>query len=115
MTAKKTPSHGAAGSMKGRNRPPESYLEGAEVKQITTLEDLGLTPEEAVVAEAEIERQLASTEEEARVNMRWGRDQLSAVQKAAKLAGVPYQTYIKLVAFQRAVGDIEAAKKAGIG
>ena len=45
--------------------------------------------------------------EEARANFRWGRCQVDTVKQAAAAIGVPYQTYIKLVVFRRATGDLE--------
>lgn len=48
--------------------------------------------------------------EETRVNFRWGRTQLDTVKRAAALAGVPYQTYLKQVVFRQAVADLRAAE-----
>ena len=45
---------------------------------------------------------------EARVNFRWGREQLAFVKRAAEAMGVPYQTYIKQAAFRQAAADLDA-------
>ena len=48
--------------------------------------------------------------EETRVNFRWGKAQVDTVKRAAALAGIPYQTYIKQVVFRQAVADLRAAE-----
>lgn len=48
--------------------------------------------------------------EETRVNFRWGKVQVDTVKRAAALAGVPYQTYIKQIVFRQAVADLRAAE-----
>ena len=63
---------------------------------------------EAAVAQAE--RDL----EEARVNFRWGVAQVAVIKRAAELAGVPYQTYIKQVVFRQAVEDLKDAAAVGL-
>jgi predicted DNA binding CopG/RHH family protein len=45
--------------------------------------------------------------EEARVNFRWGSEQLELVKKVAKLMGVPYQTYIKQVVYRQCLQDLK--------
>jgi len=58
--------------------------------------------------EAETERELAERpSDEARVNFRWGREQLDFVRRAAAAMGVPYQTYIKQAAFRQAAVDLQ--------
>ncbi len=46
------------------------------------------------------------------VTLRWGREQIAVVKRAAALIGVPYQTYLKQVVFRQAVADIERAEAA---
>ena len=48
--------------------------------------------------------------QETRVNFRWGKVQVDTVKRAAALAGVPYQTYIKQIVFRQAVADLRAAE-----
>lgn len=68
-----------------------------------------LAPEEAARFEKRIEE--ADREiEAARVNFRWGAEQLNVVKRAAELAGIPYQTYIKQVVYWKAVHDIKDAE-----
>ena len=47
--------------------------------------------------------------EETRVNFRWGRHQLDQVKQAAKLMGVPYQTYLKQVVYRQSLIDLKSA------
>lgn len=51
---------------------------------------------------------------EARVNMRWTKAQLAVIRRAAALVGVPYQSYLKQVALERAMQDLGAARQAGL-
>ncbi|MBZ0187580.1 MAG: hypothetical protein K8F91_15135 [Candidatus Obscuribacterales bacterium] len=44
---------------------------------------------------------------EARVNFRWGKEQVELVKRAAEAIGVPYQTYIKQVVYRQALKDVE--------
>ena len=63
--------------------------------------------------EEETERELAGRPvDEARVNFRWGSEQLEFVRRAAAAMGVPYQTYIKQAAFRQAVLDLQGVKAA---
>ncbi len=51
--------------------------------------------------------------EETRVSFRWGKEQLAVVKQAAELMGVPYQTFMKMSVYQRALDvlkDVQAAK-----
>lgn len=85
------------------NMKPGSTLE--------SLEEVGLSSTRAKAAEAELVRQMAIAEkEEERVQIRWAPDPLHTIQRAAAMAGVPYQTYIKMVAFRQAVADIQSAE-----
>ena len=56
--------------------------------------------------EAEADREIAAGS----VTLRWGRDQIAVVKRAAALMGVPYQTYLKHVVFKQALADIERAE-----
>jgi predicted DNA binding CopG/RHH family protein len=58
--------------------------------------------------EAAADRELAA----GTVTLRWGREQIAVVKRAAALIGVPYQTYLKQVVFKQAVVDIERAEAA---
>lgn len=57
-------------------------------------------------------RYAAGSEE--RVNMRWGTRSLEVVRRAAEMAGVPYQTYVKQTAFRQALSDLRDAATAGV-
>ena len=56
--------------------------------------------------EAEADRDIAA----GTVTLRWGREQIAVIKRAAALMGVPYQTYLKQVVFRQAVADIEHAE-----
>ena len=44
------------------------------------------------------------------ISLRWGREQIAVVKRAAALMGVPYQTYLKQVVFRQSIADIEHAE-----
>jgi len=52
--------------------------------------------------------------EETRVSFRWGKEQLGVVKQAAEQMGVPYQTFMKMCVYQRALDvlkDVQVALK----
>jgi predicted DNA binding CopG/RHH family protein len=74
------------------------------------LPDEALPPEQDAMAREAIvqaERDLEAT----RVDFRWGKSQVDIVKRAAKLFGVPYQTYMKDIVFRQALADLRAAKE----
>ena len=81
------------------------------MKKRRNYEDLGdmeLPPEVAT----KVNRMIADADEEdhaARVNFRWGKEQVDVIKQAAGLMGVPYQTYIKQVVYRQALTDLNAA------
>ena len=84
-------------------------------KENYEIEDLGeveLDPE----IEAKVNRMIAEADkeiEETRVSFRWGKEQLAIVRQAAEQMGVPYQTFIKMCVYQRALDvlkDVQAAR-----
>ncbi len=81
----------------------------AKRRDYEELPDEELPPEVDARARAMIE-QAERELEETRVNFRWGKLQVDTVKRAAALAGVPYQTYIKQVVFRQAVTDLRAAE-----
>ena len=56
--------------------------------------------------EEEADREIAA----GTVTLRWGKDQIAVVKRAAATMGVPYQTYLKQVVFKQALADIEHAE-----
>ena len=44
------------------------------------------------------------------ITLRWGKQQIDVVRRAAAILGVPYQTYLKQVVFMRALEDIAKAE-----
>jgi predicted DNA binding CopG/RHH family protein len=81
------------------------------------IEDLGdyeMDPETS----AKVEKMTAEADAEieaARVNFRWGKEQLDVVKRAARIMGVPYQTLIKLLVYQQSLlilKDVAIVKKA---
>ena len=84
-------------------------------KEDYVIEDLGeveLDPE----TDSKVNRMIEQADreiEETRVSFRWGKEQLAIVRQAADNMGVPYQTFIKMCVYQRALDvlkDIQAAK-----
>ncbi len=76
------------------------------------VEPFELSPEQEAEAEQQI-AQAAQSTDDLRVTIRWGRDQLTTVRRAAARYGLPYQTYIKEAAFRLALADLE--KVAAVG
>lgn len=56
--------------------------------------------------EAEADEQIAARS----VTLRWGKEQIDVVKRAAAILGVPYQTYLKQVVFRQALADIAQAE-----
>jgi predicted DNA binding CopG/RHH family protein len=56
--------------------------------------------------ETEADREIAG----GTVTLRWGKDQIEVIKRAAGIMGIPYQTYLKQVVFRQAVADIEQAE-----
>lgn len=77
------------------------------------MEDLGvqeLTPE----LDEKINLMIEQADKEileARVNIRWQKQQLDLVKKAASLIGIPYQIYIKDIVFRKSIEDINNFSK----
>lgn len=68
--------------------------------------------EDAEVSEL-VSRLEAEADRETRagiVTLRWGKEQIGVVKRAAAILGVPYQTYLKQVVFRQALADIEHAE-----
>ena len=78
------------------------------------LGDYEMPPEMA----AKVESMIAEADEEdelARVNFRWSKEALEVVKQAAKLMGIPYQTFIKQAVFEHALSiikDMESRRSA---
>ena len=85
---------------------PRRSISGREPQEIGET-----TAERANPLTAAADRQLG---EEERVGIRWQRASLDVVRQAADLAGVPYQTYVKQVAFRQALTDLKDAGAAGV-
>ena len=67
--------------------------------------------------DADVSEMVTRMEEEAdresaagTVTLRWGREQVDLVKRAAAILGVPYQTYLKQVVFRQALADIAQAE-----
>ncbi len=91
-----------------RGRPRTQYSGKYEVRG-----DIELSPEE----DAEAKRQIAQADSErvdVSVTFRWGQKQLNIVRRAARVAGIPYQTYLKNAVIRRAIEDLRGAREAGI-
>lgn len=78
--------------------------------QMEYLDDIELTKED----NQEYEKQAAQAEkdfQDVRVNFRWKKYQLEKIKWAAKIMGIPYQTYVKQVLLRQAWKDILAHQK----
>lgn len=76
------------------------------------LEDLGTDASFSPEEDAGVRQMIAQADrdiEERRVGFRWGAAPLAVIQRAAALYGVPYQTYVKQVAFRQALTDLRDA------
>lgn len=69
-----------------------------------------------VEEDAEMSEMVTRLEEEAdrdiaagTVTLRWGKEQIAVIKRAAAIMGIPYQTYLKQVVFKQALSDIEQA------
>jgi predicted DNA binding CopG/RHH family protein len=63
---------------------------------------------------AEAVRQTAISDDECRVNFRWGSSQVEVIKKVADQMGVSYQQYIKQVVYRQAQADLEQFSKAQV-
>jgi len=82
-------------------------FDASEIKVIADrLEEDEETSEMVTRMEREADEEIAAST----VTLRWGREQVDVVKRAARIMGVPYQTYLKQVVFRQAVEDIERAQ-----
>lgn len=78
-------------------------MQKIEFSEITTGESTDEETRQIDELEAFFERRYA----EERVGLRWDGGSLALVRRAADLAGVPYQTWIKMVCHRQAVNDLK--------
>ena len=52
--------------------------------------------------------------DEIRTSLRQQRDQIQVIQRAAKVYGRPYQTYLKQAAVRQALADLKVAQDVGV-
>jgi predicted DNA binding CopG/RHH family protein len=87
---------------------------GEPVRQQATAAESAMMNVLEAQADADIEQRLRDErDDKERSSLRWGREQLNVVREAARLAGVPYETYIKLVTYRQALADVHAARIIG--
>ena len=89
-------------------RPTDEEIAEAVRNGVVLLEDEE-TSEMVTRMEREADEEIAAST----VTLRWGREQVDVVKRAAGIMGVPYQTYLKQVVFRQAVEDIERAQVLG--
>jgi len=92
-----------------RGRPRTEQYSG----KYEVLGDIELSPAEHAEAERQID-QADGERANVSVTFRWGKKQLDVVRRAAKVAGIPYQTYLKDVVIRRAIEDLRGAREAGV-
>jgi predicted DNA binding CopG/RHH family protein len=90
-------------------RPRTGHFSG----KYQVLGDIQLSAEEEAVVQQQME-QLEREPLPVSTALRWGRQQLDLVRRAAALAGVPYQTYLKMAAIRAAINDLRVARDAGV-
>ena len=73
-----------------------------------TIEGVASEEQSALIDRLEDEMEAHYAEE--RVNMRWPGESLAVVKQAAERAGVPYQTYVRMVAYRQALTDLRDAE-----
>jgi predicted DNA binding CopG/RHH family protein len=61
--------------------------------------------------EEQAERDAAREISEQRVNLRWSREQVDLIRKAAAVFGITYQTYLKQAAVRQALADLKVASE----
>jgi predicted DNA binding CopG/RHH family protein len=88
-----------------RRRITDEEIDEAIRKGVVLLEDEE-TSEMVTRMEREADEEIAAST----VTLRWGKDQVDVVKRAAGIIGVPYQTYLKQVVFRQAVEDIARAQ-----
>ena len=87
------------------SKPVTGKASEAESRQITELEDYF---DDAISVEVAAEQTTHTT------TVRWTVRQLRAIERAAAIVGMPYQTYVKDAAFRRALQDLVDARHAGV-
>ena len=76
--------------------------------------DVEMSEEEDALLEA-MEEQAERDIAEYRVNMRWSKEQVDLIRRAAAIYGIPYQTYLKQAAVRQAMADLKAAGEVAKG
>lgn len=74
--------------------------------EIEELEDEQISYE----IDQKVTKMIAEAEEdfkEARVNIRWQKQQLDLIKKVSGMIGIPYQIYIRDIVFRKTVEDLE--------
>lgn len=76
--------------------------------------DVEMSEEEDALFKA-MEEQAERDIAEYRVNMRWSKEQVDLIRRAAAIYGIPYQTYLKQAAVRQAMADLKAAGEVAKG
>ena len=64
---------------------------------------------QAMEEQADADAAAEAVRGEQRLSLRWSRDQVDLVRRAAAIYGIPYQTYLKQAAVRQAIADLTAA------
>lgn len=83
-------------------------------RRLRDLGDVAVTEQEAGGIQQLIEDTEQSYAAEARVFVSWSPSALAVIRRAADLHGVPYETYVKQVAYRQALTDLRDAAVAGV-
>ena len=64
--------------------------------------------------EEQADKDAEREQREHRVNMRWTKEQVALIRRAAAVYGIGYQAYIKQAAVRQALNDLKLAGEAGV-
>jgi predicted DNA binding CopG/RHH family protein len=84
-------------------------------RKLTHIADGEMGEDEAArfaALEEQAERDAAQEVSVQRVNLRWSKDQVDLIRRAAAIYGITYQTYLKQAAVRQALADLKVARDA---
>jgi predicted DNA binding CopG/RHH family protein len=87
------------------SEPVSGVASEEESRQATQLEDY---------FDAKLGAEVTDEQATRTTTVRWTVRQVRAIERAAAVVGMPYQTYVKDAAFRRALQDLADAERAGV-
>lgn len=92
-------------SKRGNNVVARGEMSEEESAAFTALEEQADRDADQAIAAAAVAK--------SQVNLRWSREQIDLIRRAAAVYGIPYQTYLKQAAIRQAVADLRSAREVG--